>query len=46
MFVTQGNGLVDQHQKQSSLPLGEGREHKRATLTETTGNVSRLTIGN
>lgn len=45
MFVTQGNGLVDQHQKQELLPLGEGRDLKRATLTETSSNVSRLNRG-
>ncbi|ALO46603.1 hypothetical protein [Pseudohongiella spirulinae] len=45
MFVTHGNGLVDQQQEQGALPLGEGKEHKRATLTESAGSVTRLNRG-
>lgn len=42
MFVTDGNGLVDQQQEQVPLALGEGREFKRSTLTEASGSVTRL----
>jgi len=42
MFITSGNGLVDQQQEQPSLPLGEGRPLTRSNLSEPTGTVTRL----
>lgn len=42
MFVTRGNGLATQHQKQESLPLGEATAQARPTLEPVKTNVSRL----
>ena len=42
MFVTHSNGLVDQQQDQGRLPLGEGKDQDRPSLTPSARTVSRL----
>lgn len=42
MFVTRGNGLATQHQKQEQLPLGQATSPVRPKLEAAGGNITRL----
>lgn len=45
MFLTPGNGLSVQHQKQESLPLGESKAPVSGRLSSVTAPVSRIGTG-
>lgn len=42
MFISTGNGLLDQPQEQQILPLGEKTEPVQSKLGDTTDNITHL----